>query len=177
MQICWTVAYRAKARPRERAEHVALFVNKTHVLPSPGASTDRGLLPRAGEEAASVDRQSLLRRAEAAAKSAALRYSETCGGAVRCTFAGQPRDQYYESFAATDCVADPQVWIIPRWADRIRLAFRWDIFEEDSVIPTESDFSVVDLRNAEQQAVPLPASWGHLLGALANAASKSKGAH
>ena len=175
MQTCWTVAYRAKARPRELVEHVALCDIK-HALSSPGASTDRGLLPRAGEEAASVDRQSLLRRAEAAAKSAALRYSETCGGAVRCTFAGQPRDQYYESFAATDCVADPQVWIIPRWADRIRLAFRWDIFEEDSVIPTESDNIVVSLNDAEQKGVPLPAAWESLLGTLADSVSKAKGA-
>ena len=87
-------------------------VYSNHALSGPGAPTEQGLLPRAEEEAASVDRQSLLRRAEAAAKSAALRYSETCGGAVRCTFAGQPREQYYESFAATDCVADPQVWIM-----------------------------------------------------------------
>ena len=176
MQTCWTVAHRPEARPTARKEHVAQFVDR-HALSSSGAPTDRGLLPRAGEEAASVDRQSLLRRAEAAAKSAALRYSETCGGAVRCTFAGQPRDQYYESFAATDCVADPQVWIIPRWADRIRLAFKWDIFEEGSVIPTESDNVIVSLKDAEQQGVPLPTSWAPLLEELADSVSKSKGAH
>ena len=74
-------------------------------------------------------------------------------------------------------MADPQVWIIPRWADRIRLAFRWDIFEEDSVIPTDSDNVIVSLNDAEQQGVPLPTSWAPLLEELADSVSKAKGAH
>ena len=74
-------------------------------------------------------------------------------------------------------MADPQVWIIPRWEDRILLAFRWGIFEADSVIPTESDNIVVSLKDAEQQGVPLPASWESLLGALADSVSNAKGAY
>ena len=54
-----------------------------HALSSPGAPTDHGLLQRTGEEAARVDRQALARRAEAAAKSAALRYSEVCEEAYK----------------------------------------------------------------------------------------------
>ena len=134
-------------------------------------------MPRAKEEAASVDRETLLRRGEAAAKSAALRYSEVCGGAVRCTFVGQPREEGFDALSLPDIVTDPQAWLVPRWIDRALLAFRWDMFERDSVIPTESDFSVVDLGHAERQGVPLPASWGSLLGALADSVSKAKGAH
>ena len=128
-----------------------------------------------GGEAASVDRQALSRRAEAAAKSAALRYSEACGGAVRCTFVGQPRCEGDEALSLCDIETNPQAWVIPRKADRMRLAFRWDIFEEVSVIPTESDFSVVILSNAEEQGVPLPASWEHLLETLAGSVSKDEG--
>ena len=109
------------------------------------------------EEAASVDRQSLLHRAEAAAKSAALRHSEMCGGAVRCTFLGQPRGEALDALSLTDIETDTQAWRIPRWVDRIRLAYGWGMFGEDSIIPTGSDNIVVGLKEAEQQGVPLPA--------------------
>ena len=176
MQTCWTVAHRPEARPTARKEHVAQFVD-SHALSSSGAPTDHRLLPRAGEEAASVDRQALLRRAEAAAKSAALRYNEVCGGTVRCTFVGQPRDEGLDALSLSDIETDPQAWLFPRWMGRVPLAFKWDIFERESVIPTESDFSVVELGNAERQGVPLPASWESLLGALADSVSKAKGAY
>ena len=152
-------------------------VYSKQALSSPGAPTDRGLLPRTGEEAARVDRQALVRRAEAAAKSAALGYSEACDAAVRCIFVGQPSDQYYESLSYTDCVADPQLWInIPHWTDRIKLAFRWDIFEVGSVIPLERECCVVTLKDAEQYGVPLPSFCGSLLAKLADSLSKGKGA-
>ena len=113
---------------------LAVVIRRVSPAFSLGAPTDHRLLPRAREEAASVDRQALLRRAEAAAKSAALRYSETCGGAVRCTFVGQPRCEGDEALSLCDIETNPQAWVIPRKADRMRLAFRWDIFEEVSVL-------------------------------------------
>ena len=125
-------------------------------------------MPRAREEAANVDRPALLRRAKAAAKSAELRHSEVCGCAVRCTFVGQPRDEGLDALSLSDIETDPQAWLFPRWMDRTPLAFRWDIFARDSVIPTESDFCVVELRNAERQGVPLPSSCGQLLVEIAD---------
>ena len=106
--------------PPKRASRARSIVHNKHALSSPGASTDRGRLPRAGEEPASVDRQSLLRRAKAAAKSAELRYSEVCGGTVRCSFVGQPRDEGLDALSLSDIETDPQAWLFPRWMDRVQ---------------------------------------------------------
>ena len=41
----------------------------------------------------------------------------------------------------------------------MRLAFKWDIVDQDGGIPHLSDFRVVRLDNAERRGVPLPAGW------------------
>ena len=130
-------------------------------------------MPRAVEGAGSVDPQALRDRAEAAAKAAALRYNETCGGFVRCTLIGQPRCKGTPRPA--DCEVDPQAWEIPRWADRIELLYKWDIMEEGCVIPAHSDNCVVCLKKAEQRGVPLPDEWDRHIVELADSMSAAAG--
>jgi hypothetical protein len=118
----------------------------------------------------SIDCRSLLRRAKAAAESAALRYKESCGGFVHCTFIGQHRGEDDSWPRLSDCELDPQAWVLPTpRVDRVRLLFKWDIMEEGCAIPIQSDNSVVSLKDAEQQGVPLPdEGWGPLIVASAD---------
>ena len=143
------------------------------MLASSGAPTDHGPSLPAGEEAAGADRQLLRRRAEAAAEAAALRYEESCGGRVYCTFVGQVRVERDDWPRLSDAEPDEQRWDLPGWVDRIRLLFKWDIIEHGRV--TESDNSVVTLNNAGQHGVPLPTDWAPLIAALVNPASAPKG--
>ena len=146
---------------------------RKQVLPSLGAPTDHGSSPPAGEEAAAVDRELLRRRAEAVAEAAALRFEESCGGRVYCTFVGQLRVERDDWPRLTDCERDSDRWVIPRRVGSIRLLFKWDIIEHGRV--TESDNSVVTLKKAEQKGVPLPVGWGHLIANLAGSDSAPKG--
>ena len=142
-------------------------------MTTPGTPTDQGSSPPAEEQAASVDRELLRRRAEAAAEAAALRYEVSCGGRVYCTLVGQLRFERDDWPRLSDCERDPQRWKLPRWVDRIRLLFKWDIIVNGRV--TESDNSVVTLNKAEQQGVPLPDGWGRLIADLADFVSAPKG--
>ena len=143
------------------------------VLASLGAPTDHGPSLPAGEEAEPVDRELLRRRAEAAAEAAALRFEENCGGRVYCTFIGQLRVERDDWPRLSDCERDPQRWRLPRWVDRIRLLFKWEIIENGRV--TESDNSVVSLKKAEQHGVPLPDDWERLIADVADSVSAPKG--
>ena len=73
-----------------------------------------------------------------------------------------------------DCERDPQRWRIPARADRIRLLFMWDIVEDGRV--TESDNSVVNLKDAEQQGVPLPEDWERVVKDVADRVAVVAGA-
>ena len=73
----------------------------------------------------------------------------------------------------SDCERDPQRWRIPAWADRIRLLFKWDIVENGRL--TASDNSVVTLKKAEQQGVPLPEDWGDVIAGVADRVAASAG--
>ena len=143
------------------------------MLTIPGALADHGPSPPAEEEAAVVDRELLPRRAAAAAEAAALRYEEMCGGNVYCTLVGQLRFERDDWPRLSDCERDPERWNLPVWVDRVRLLFKWDIVENGRV--TESDNSVVTLNKAEQQGVPLPDDWEHLIADLAGSVSAPKG--
>ena len=146
---------------------------KKYDLVSPGAHTDHGPSPPAGEKAASADRELLRCRAQAAANAAALRYEESCGGRVYCTLVGQLRVERDDWPRLSDCERDPHRWQLPDWVDRVRLLFMWDIIEHGRV--TDSDNSVVTLNDAEQQGVPLPKDWGPLIAALADPVAAPKG--
>ena len=139
---------------------------RKQLLASPGAPTDHGHSPPAGEQATFVDRQLLRRRAEAAAETAALRYKDSRDGRVYCTLVGQLRFERDDWPRLSDCEPDPQRWHLPDRVDRVRLLFMWDIVEQGRV--TESDNSVVTLMKAEQQGVPLPDGWAPLIAALAD---------
>ena len=142
----------------------------------PGAPADHGPSPCAAESQRRADPESLLARADAAADSAAQRYNETCGGLVRCTCVGQPRCENATSLVFTDCEMDLQAWRIPTWADRIRLAFKWDILEnEGSTFPLHSAISVVPLKKAEQHGVPLPEDWESVIFECAQSVSAAAG--
>ena len=136
-------------------------------LASPGAPADHV------EGAAKADPELLRRRAEAAAEAAALRYHDCCGGRVYCTLVGELRHEPKDWPRLADCERDPQRWRIPAWADRIRLLFMWDIVEGGRV--TESDNSVVNLKDAEQQGVPLPKGWEGLIKDVADRVAASAG--
>ena len=141
-------------------------------MTTPGTPTEQGSSPPAEEQAASVDRELLRRRAEAAAEAAALRYEESCGGRVYCTLVGQLRFERDDWPRLSDCEPDPQRWRLPDWVDRIRLLFRWDIVEDGRV--AESDNSVVTLNKAEQRGVPLPDGWERLIADVADSVSAVK---
>ena len=148
-------------------------VCRKQVLPSLGAPTDHRPSPSAGEEAAAADRELIRRRAEAVAEAAALRFEESCGGRVYCTFVGQLRVERDDWPRLTDCERDSERWAIPRWIGSIRLLFKWDIIEHGRV--TESDNSVVTLNDAAQKGAPLPNDWGRLIADVAGSVLAPKG--
>ena len=125
------------------------------------------------EGAAKIDPEALRRRAEAAAEAAALRYRECCDGRVSCTLVGELCHEPKDWPRLSDCERDPQRWRIPAWADRIRLLFKWDIVEHGRL--TASDNSVVTLKKAEQQGVPLPEDWGDVIAGVADRVAASAG--
>ena len=121
-----------------------------------------------------VDPELLRRRAEAAAEAAALRYHEICDGRVYCTLYGELVHEPKDWPRLSDCERDPQRWRTHRWADQIRLLFKWDIVEDGRV--TESDNSVVTLNTAEQHGVPLPEGWERVIKDVADRAAVVAGA-
>ena len=141
---------------------------KKYELASPGAPADHA------EGATKADPEVLRRRAEAAAEAAALRYRECCDGRVRCALYGELIHEPKDWPRLSDCERDPRRWRIPARADRIRLLFKWDIVEHGRV--TASDNSVVNLKKAEQQGVPLPDDWGRLIADVTDRVAASAGA-
>ena len=141
---------------------------RKYELASPGAPADHL------EGAAKVDPELLRRRAEAAAEAAALRYHEICDGRVYCTLYGELIHEPKGWPRLSDCESDPQRWRTHRWADRIRLLFKWDIVEHGRA--KESDNSVVTLNNAEQHGVPLPEGWERVIKDVADRVAAVAGA-
>ena len=54
-----------------------------------------------------------------------------------------------------ECDRNPERWVLPQNATKVRLAFEWDIIEDGEVLATESASRVVRLDHAEKRGVPL----------------------
>ena len=123
----------------------------------PHRSLWHACVPRPGR--ATADRQSLLQRAQEAAEAAAARYQAPRGSTLVCNCIGKPYNEEEPSPMPQECDRNPERWVVPQDATKVRLAFEWDIIEDGEVLATESASRDVRLDDAEKQGVPLPKGW------------------
>ena len=121
------------------------------------------------------DLSALRQRADLAAKDAAARYPTPTGVSIICTCIGQPRIEGASSPYPEEIEPNANYWKPPRWTTRIRLAFRWEIYEGGAFAATESGSCVLSLNKAEQHGVPLPTGWGPKVAALLDGSLQTKG--
>ncbi len=103
-----------------------------------------------------ADGQALCQRALAVAKLATARFTAPNDASVVCECIGQPHSEAEPSPLVDECVRNIDLWRLPPCAERIRLAFLWEIIAQGDTIATKGGCCVVRLDHAERQGVPLP---------------------